>query len=116
MPVGRPKLPAEKRLTRIRAVRLTPAENLAIEQRAKAQGVPPSVYMHDAALRHWPKPSLADRDAAKQLSKIGGNLNQLLRAINQGYPLPASEVHAALAQVNGTIIRLVPMKGPRANR
>ena len=81
-----PKKPQDCHSKKI-TVRFRPEELERLQDRADARGVTLSAYLRDAALRR-PLPPIVptvNREAAKQLAKIGINLNQLARRANIGH-------------------------------
>lgn len=95
---------------RIIAVRCTPAEYDGIHALAEAAGLPAGAYLRAAAFgspgpRAQRRPPVDRQELARllgQLGKIGGNLNQIARALHQrDYP-PVDEIKTALAAVTET--------------
>ncbi|WP_420634873.1 MobC family plasmid mobilization relaxosome protein [Candidatus Palauibacter sp.] len=67
------------------AARVTPAKHAAWQDKAAAAGVSPSVLLRQAMARTrtWTAPALAiERQRARQIARIGNNLNQLARWAN----------------------------------
>lgn len=92
---------------RILPVRCTPAEYAAIHALAEAAALPAGTYLRAVALGHpgpraQRRPPVDRQELARllgHLGKIGGNLNQVARALHQrDYP-PLDEIKAALAAI-----------------
>jgi hypothetical protein len=92
---------------RIIPVRCTEAEYAAIHALAEASDLPAGAFLRAAAFgtpgpRAQKRPPVDRQELARllgQLGKIGGNLNQIARALNQrDYP-PIDEIKSALAAV-----------------
>lgn len=92
-------------------VRLTPGEREAFTRLATEVGVPPSRLLR-AMIRETltERVTLLDKRAAfveatNQVTRVGRNLNQILRAVNRGQvgiePLAADELRAVLAAIDG---------------
>lgn len=87
-------------------VRMTGGERAAIAARSSSYGMAPSTYMREAALHIGEKPvRVADettlRKLLHQLKKEGGNLNQVVRAVN------TYGIDAQTAQQLAEAVRLV---------
>jgi Bacterial mobilisation protein (MobC) len=101
---------SEKR-ARVRhlTMRLTPDERAAIDAAAERAGVTAGSYARHAVLgvpapRQARRPPIERRELARllgELGHIGGNLNQLARAANQGIVAYEGEVLAALKELSG---------------
>ena len=96
---------AEEPLSRVVAAKVTASQYFDLEARAKGAGVTVGTYLRrlvqgQPPTSRWP---LA-RAAIVQLSKVGANLNQLVKLAHQGMPLPhelVTAVEGVLAQVRG---------------
>jgi hypothetical protein len=93
-------------LSRVVGAKLTPSQYFDLEARAKAGGVTIGTYLRRLIegrppTGRWP---LA-RAAILQLSKVGTNLNQLVKLAHQGTPLPR-ELTIAVEGVLGEVRRL----------
>jgi Bacterial mobilisation protein (MobC) len=96
---------ATEPLSRVVGAKLTPSQYFDLEVRAKAAGVTIGTYLRRLVAGRpptgrWP---LA-RAAILQLSKVGTNLNQLVKLAHQGTPLPrelAIAVESVLGEVRG---------------
>ena len=89
-------------------VRLSPEERAQVAAAAQALGLSLSGYARQTLLG---QPTPRTQKAAPpvdvqalarllgQLGKVGANLNQLARTVNQGQSVPADELGAALAEV-----------------
>jgi hypothetical protein len=81
---------AARRATRL-SIRLRPDDQTLLRERARARGVPAATYVsvlvraHLRSLAPLPKEELlALRRTVAELGAVGRNLNQLVRAANQG--------------------------------
>lgn len=96
-------------------VQLAPEERAQVAAAAQALGLSLSGYARQTLLGQ-PTPRTqkaappADVQALArllgQLGKVGGNLNQLARTVNQGQSVPADELGAALAEVRAAAERV----------
>jgi hypothetical protein len=94
---------AAEPLSRVVGAKVTPSQYFDLDARAKAAGVTIGTYLRRLIegrppAGRWP---LA-RAAILQLSKVGTNLNQLVKLANQGTPLPRellSAVESVLTEV-----------------
>ncbi|MGE4232031.1 MAG: hypothetical protein AB7F43_01765 [Bacteriovoracia bacterium] len=85
-----------ERKTEVVPIRLTPAERDWLKCVAKNQALSLSEYIRRAALKRRLPPSPApeiNRKTYLELSRIGNNLNQLLRAIHAG---EGASLHSSL--------------------
>jgi hypothetical protein len=97
---------AAEPLSRVVGAKLTPSQYFDLDARAKSAGVTIGTYLRRLIegrppAGRWP---LA-RAAILQLSKVGTNLNQLVKLAHQGTPLPG-ELAAAIDSVLGEVRRL----------
>ena len=108
--MARPPLPAhERRDDLLPNVRVTAAERVDVESRARAAGLHLSEFCRRSIFGQKFKPRLSgpQAEALAELNRIGVNLNQIARAMNAGRDLPASleatlkDVRAAIAKVAG---------------
>ncbi|HLX09155.1 MAG TPA: plasmid mobilization relaxosome protein MobC [Thermoanaerobaculia bacterium] len=86
-------------LSRVVAAKLTASQYFDLDVRAKAAGFTIGAYLRrliqgQPPTGRWP---LA-RKAIVELSRVGNNLNQLVKLAHEGKPLPA-EIHAAVQRV-----------------
>lgn len=97
---GRPKLPDEQIRSVVMPVRLSPGERDILKANGAERGLSISDYIRHAALnKRLPKPVANKLDAAaiKELGRIGNNLNQLTKKLNQFNQVDSqllSELHA----------------------
>jgi hypothetical protein len=95
---------AKRQRTKQCLVRFTEAEFADVAAKADRAGVALAAYLRAAALGH---PGLraqrrppADHEALRrilgQLGRIGNNINQIARALNNDKSVPAAEIRAAL--------------------
>ena len=98
----------EKRVRdRILTVRLSAEEREAVDQAAERAGLVTGSYARQVLLgapapRQVRRPPVERRELVRllgELGKIGGNLNQLAKAVNTGVVVYESEIDAALAGV-----------------
>ncbi|MEI9990193.1 MAG: plasmid mobilization relaxosome protein MobC [Rhizomicrobium sp.] len=96
---------SEKRVrTRIFPIRLSDEERAIVEAKAERAGLTPSSYARQILLdapapRQVRRPPVERRELARllgELGKIGGNLNQLAKAANQGLTVYQNEILLAL--------------------
>ena len=88
-------------------VRLSSDEKAAVEAAADRAGLTAGSYVRDTILgapapRQVRRPPVERRELARilgELGKIGGNLNQLARAVNSGTDVDTTEIDAALASL-----------------
>jgi len=112
----------------VRSVRFSPEEWARVEAWAEDARVSPSRYVREATLRRRPaeKPRGVRAEAVRELNRVGGNLNQLVRLAHQarqdqragkrtdpalggaGGTVTAAEVAAVLADVLAAIDRVSP--------
>lgn len=87
------------------SVFMTPAERSEIEKRAAAIHLRPAAYLREAALSRLPPviPEL-NKTAWVELSRIGGNLNQIAHQLNAGDSLPIAEIQQALGELRRALI------------
>ena len=115
----------------VRSVRFSPEEWARVEAWAADAQVSPSRYVREATLRRRPseKPRGVRAEAVRELNRVGGNLNQLVRLAHQarqdrragkgtdpalggaGGTVTAAEVAAVLANVLAAIDRVSPPLG-----
>jgi len=96
---GRPKLPRTDSRSEALRFRVRPAEAAALRDLAQALGQTPSRVLRRLlreAITHGPD-YFADQatdfhQTSEQLARIGRNLNQLVRAINQGNQVAPAEL------------------------
>lgn len=88
--MARPKGdPALVRRTTI-GVRVTDAEYAALQEKAATMALTPAHWLRDAALkRRLPSPPAPAINIAEygKLARLSANLNQLVRAVNEGRPV-----------------------------
>ena len=87
------------------SVRLNVGELAQVdEQRAKVN-MQRGEYLRTAALHHLP-PSIPElnKTAWVELSRIGGNLNQIAHQLNAGDSLPIAEIQQALGELRRALI------------
>ena len=97
------------RRDRVLHLRLTEAEHESIRVRARLCGHTVSAFLRSTALGHRPraKPGRLEREAIRQLARIGNNLNQLTRHANGTRRVELSRRLAeVLASVEATVRRL----------
>ncbi len=103
MPAKGYRKPSRDRRSKCFTFWVTPAEKDAIQQNAERVGMTPSAYVRALALgqRVTPKPGKSGHELIRQLSRVGNNLNQLLRHADGGQvlaaPLEAARVHVLAA-------------------
>ena len=88
-------------------VRVSARELDAITSRAVAAGVTPCQWLREAALsRRLPSPPVPEvnRQEYSALARLGSNLNQLARAVNEGRPVTVPS--ALLQRLTGEVARL----------
>ncbi len=92
-----PDPPATRTL--IRGVRFSPAEWATVEEQASLSGQPPTRYVREAALgaELRARPGALDREAVYHLARLGNNLNQVAKALNEGRG--AGDVAGVLAEL-----------------
>jgi hypothetical protein len=85
----------------VRAVRYTPAEWDQVKEAAAAVAMPPSTFVHHAALgvRIQARRGVKADEAIRELARIGNNLNQLTRQANQSGRMPDAEHLAAVLEI-----------------
>lgn len=94
-------------------IRLRPAEERAVMEAAKADGLPSRQAWIIALIRgrllNLPTPSPAElaelRQSNWELAAIGHNLNQVAHAVNVDYRQHAGEVSETLKQLHAVIVR-----------
>jgi len=119
---GRPKVADEEKLSRVVAVRLSERFHDQIKKAARGAGVKPGVFVRKmvedgkVVVRRVPE---ANMDAVGALARVGGNLNQLLRLVQQGAVSVAEreleEVMEELKDVRRELLgmdRSPPLRGP----
>ena len=96
---------SEKRIrTDKLTIRLTPEERAVIDAASERSGLTPGSYARQVLLgapapRQVRRPPVERRELARllgELGKIGGNLNQLAKASNQGLTVYQNEILYAL--------------------
>lgn len=98
---GTEKRTRSKHLT----IRFSPEERSAIDSAAERAGLTPGSYARQVLLgadtpRQVRRPPVERQELARllgELGKVGGNLNQLARAANQGEPGYPAEILAELS-------------------
>ena len=104
---GRPRKAALTRRTARIELRLTPDEKGRVERAAEAAGRSASDYLRRRALGQ-PVVARADAEAKRALSRVGGNLNQVVRRANAGGVAGLEgEVRAVLAEVRAAVAELM---------
>lgn len=112
-----PRKPDAEKLSEIVRVRFKSVELQAIQESAEIWGMTPSAYIRALATGNKPKNPpipVLDRQTYAELGKIGNNINQMARSLNQVhgiYPEHAEMVKSLQdlkQQING--IRLELMK------
>jgi hypothetical protein len=107
MSLGRPKLPPADRRDQQVTVQVSSVELNAIDKKAAAGGQSRSQLGRSLFLRHKMPVPVVDKDAYAALQKIGGNLNQLMRAINQGFAVDPARVVETLDGLNRVVKRIL---------
>ena len=102
---GPPPFKAEQLRAQRLSVFMTPVERAEIEKRAAAVHLRPAAYLREAALSRLP-PSIPElnKTAWVELSRIGGNLNQIAHQLNAGESLPIAEIQQALGELRRALI------------
>jgi hypothetical protein len=120
----RPKKDTEERRSEALAFRLTPAERLRVEQAAIEAGLSASEYARELTLKGrvvMEQRIALDPAVFDQLRRIGVNLNQLARVVNQSKRAPPELARACAAVENFLVreldagsLRPAPSPGPVA--
>lgn len=105
----------QERLT----VRFTPAEREQLEALADRDGLTLGSYVRSRSLeepttRAVRRPTVAVQvlgGLLAQIGKIGSNLNQIARQLNQGATLPLSEIETALAEHRQILAAIITVLG-----
>lgn len=98
--------------TVIKSVRWAAEEWELVQARAAELKVPPSSYVHDVVLgvnpvRRRRRPmAQVDAEAVHHLARIGNNLNQIAKALNQGGATAPFNLSDVLAEVLDAAKRL----------
>lgn len=99
-----PQAPKAPLRTRSFLVRMTPDEHADALACAKATGVSLSRLMRSRA--ETLPPPRADLVVASELTRIGSNLNQMVRADHSGFGVRADELEALLLDVRDQVASL----------
>ena len=109
--MARPRLSADKKLSRRFIFRLTEDELKALRSVAAAAGLAPGIVIRRALFTgNYPKPKVArvDLQTYLELKKIGVNLNQLARKANTNrFPYGIGQQLQQLLAQQQTIIKLL---------
>lgn len=102
------KAPAEKRLARLPAARVTLDELNHVEGQAEAAGLTAAEYVRRCVLGRQlaPRRSRIEERAIVELIRVGNNLNQMARATHSGNPPLATALTGSLAQLRQALERL----------
>ncbi len=95
--MARPRKPEAERRSRTIGVRVTTAEAAEIAKRAGAARLTKGGYMRRRALGQPVREAAVHRLGTRErveLHRIGGNLNQIARALNSGASAPAGTLEA----------------------
>lgn len=107
--MARPRKPQSDSRSERLNLRLLPDERAAIEARAAALGLPPSVYARNRALggkRVTAARRVADPSMVMAINRVGVNLNQMVRAINSGAGYAPAVLTETLERINSLLDRL----------
>lgn len=100
---GRKRLPDSERRTVSVATKLTDEEAAKLDQLRGQMGR--GEWLREAAFKRAPSPiPEINRDAWAELSRVGGNLNQVAKKMNQGDEVDAEQVRALLDQVRNALL------------
>jgi len=117
--MARPKGdPANVRGTTI-GVRVTDAEYAALREKAETLHITPAQWLRDAALKRRlpspPAPAINIEEYGK-LARLSANLNQLVRAVNEGRPVTINEdmLRHLMAEVSRLRLALLGQGGEEA--
>lgn len=100
--MARPRAPEEERRSECFAIRLTPAERLALQEEAERLSLSPTSLARQRLLRGRvvvQEHRRLDPRQAFELGRIGVNLNQIARALNSGQNLNSAAIEAALGEL-----------------
>jgi hypothetical protein len=118
--MGRPKLDADKKLSRRFIFRISEDELVRLHKAAETCGQAPGTIVRLKLFKgRFPEPKTAklDREVFLELRRIGVNLNQLTRRANAGLlPVGLSTVLAILSQQQEKIIKLLIHDSQSAHR
>ncbi len=104
---GRPKIQDDQLRLRTIGVRVNVLELDELQRKADSVGLPLSQWLRQIALgRAVIRPLVPEvnRQAYAELAKLAGNLNQLVKLLNEGRPLPSLvTLHHMLQQLDRRI-------------
>jgi len=121
--MARPRAPEEERRSECFAIRLTPAERLALQEEAERLSLSPTSLARQRLLRGRvvvQEHRRLDPRQVFELGRIGVNLNQIARALNSGQNINPAAIEAALAELRSLLAQIVrpsgdaPAGGPEA--
>ncbi len=121
--MARPRAPEEERRSECFAIRLTPAERLALQEEAERLSLSPTSLARQRLLRGRvvvQEHRRLDPRQVFELGRIGVNLNQIARALNSGQNINPAAIEAALAELRTLLAQIVrpsgdaPAGGPEA--
>ena len=108
--MARPKLSAGHLRTKRISAWFNPAELRELTRRTDLAGLPAPEYLRQRAIRstlHIEAPRRLAASDFRELQRIGSNLNQIARKLNQGGRAPAS-LNARLRRLQELINKLLP--------
>lgn len=115
--IGRPKINEEKIRLRTIGVRVNFGEMDELQRRADCVGLPLSQWMRQIALgRFVPRPLVPaiNRQTYAELGKLAVNLNQLVRAVNEGRSVASlSLLHQLQRNISALRLELMGIKHDR---
>jgi hypothetical protein len=108
--MARPRGSEDERRSECFAIRLTPAERLALQDEAERLSISPTSLARQRLLSgrvvvHEHR--RLDPRQAFELGRIGVNLNQIARALNSGQRLNPAAIEAALAELGELLAEIV---------
>ena len=108
--MARPKLSAGNLRTKRISAWFNPAELHELTRRTDLAGLPAPEYLRQRAIRstlHIEAPRRLAASDFRELQRIGSNLNQIARKLNQGGRAPAN-LNARLRRLQELINKLLP--------
>ncbi len=108
--MARPRAPEEERRSECFAIRLTPAERLALQEEAERLSLSPTSLARQRLLRGRvvvQEHRQLDPRQVFELGRIGVNLNQIARALNSGQNINPAAIEAALAELRTLLAQIV---------
>lgn len=101
---GRKKLPEDQVRSVSVACKLTEAEAEVVDQKRGQMGR--GQWLREAAFKNAPKPiPEINREAWADLARLGGNLNQVAKHLNEGGKIEVGELRSLLDQLRLSLIK-----------